>query len=561
MKSALLNNHKNQLIVFIGGCILGIIAFGSIFGFAVVNPTYDDWIFHSAGDMGQHYLGWKFYRNTSWTFPFGLIDGLSSEGMISCIYTDSIPLLAVFFKLISPVLPETFQYIGLWELISYMLMGGLSALLVYRYNKNPLFCITVSIFYILAPATIARAMHHEALSGQWILILGLLLCAYREHNWKHRITPVILWTVLGILAVSIHIYFIPMIYMIMLGYILSDIFKSKKAVRPIAVFASTTFFSLIFMYGIGAFYGDGNLKAGGLGIYSANYNAFFNSYGYSKFLKPLNTCNNNSEGMGYLGLGMILLGFMSIIVTFYLIEKKNKPFLSALKDTAAEYRTDLIICFIVIAASMFLAASPIGTFNGRVIYTINYPGAINNILEIFRASGRFIWVSDYILFTAFLAIISKLDGKKTVCFAAFLCLGIQLLDLRDWFTNLHTAFASDKINYQSPVQSEKMDELSDGADEFIFLPLPRNYLEYRDMYYAFAEYACDNDMELSSFYLARADYDILAEYAREQLELLSSGNGRDDAVYVFMDTDSVPQNINGIEIYEIGGYTLAVCSD
>ena len=38
------------------------------------------------------------YRNSDWHFPIGMIDSLVYPNQTSVIYTDSIPLFAIFFK-------------------------------------------------------------------------------------------------------------------------------------------------------------------------------------------------------------------------------------------------------------------------------------------------------------------------------------------------------------------------------------------------------------------------------------------------------------------------------
>jgi hypothetical protein len=51
----------------------------------------------------------------------------------------------------------------------------------------------------------------------------------------------------------------------------------KKKLLAACTFASSAFFTLLTMWGIGAFYGNGSYVDGGFGIYSANLNTFFNS--------------------------------------------------------------------------------------------------------------------------------------------------------------------------------------------------------------------------------------------------------------------------------------------
>lgn len=56
----------------------------------------------------------------------------------SVIFTDSIPLFAILFKILSPVLPETFQYFDFWGMISYMLQGAISAKILKKYLRSDL---------------------------------------------------------------------------------------------------------------------------------------------------------------------------------------------------------------------------------------------------------------------------------------------------------------------------------------------------------------------------------------------------------------------------------------
>ena len=123
--------RKDRLILFLAGCALGVACFLWVYGGAIINPMYDAWIFNTDMDLKQHYIGWCHYRMSDWHFPVGLIDTLSYPTSVSVIYTDSIPLVAFIFKLIRNVLPKRFQYFGMFGLLSFMLMGGISSLLIH----------------------------------------------------------------------------------------------------------------------------------------------------------------------------------------------------------------------------------------------------------------------------------------------------------------------------------------------------------------------------------------------------------------------------------------------
>ena len=100
---------------FLYPLLLGAIAFFIVVGFEPLNPVNAGWILGRL-DPTQHYLGWLFYRNSEWTFPIGLNPLFGQDLSSSIVYSDSIPLLAIPFKLLGPLLPERFHYFGIWLL-------------------------------------------------------------------------------------------------------------------------------------------------------------------------------------------------------------------------------------------------------------------------------------------------------------------------------------------------------------------------------------------------------------------------------------------------------------
>lgn len=108
-----INKHKIGLLTILSG-IIGAIVFVFIYGTKVLNVTETEWIFR-VGDLSQHQLGWEFFRKADWSFPIGLFNTLSYPNYASIIFTDSIPLFAVIFKIFSEILPETFQYFGIYR--------------------------------------------------------------------------------------------------------------------------------------------------------------------------------------------------------------------------------------------------------------------------------------------------------------------------------------------------------------------------------------------------------------------------------------------------------------
>lgn len=117
---------STYIVVPLLSALLGAAIFLRIYGWQVLVPTYTDWLTMGVADLSQHYLGWCFYRNSPWLLPIGMMNTLPYPFVASIIFSDSIPVMAVLFKLLSPVLPQSFQYFGIWGLLCFMLQAALA---------------------------------------------------------------------------------------------------------------------------------------------------------------------------------------------------------------------------------------------------------------------------------------------------------------------------------------------------------------------------------------------------------------------------------------------------
>ena len=541
---------RNFFLLPCVSAIMGIISFCVIYGIKIIDPTYVEWITSSSGDPVQHYIGWVYYRNSPWTFPLGLIDGLTMPDKISCIYTDSIPLFAVFFKLLSPVLPDKFQYAGIWGVFSFAVQGFVSTVLLQKFSKNPLFCLSASLCYIVSPTILQRLYGHDSLSAHWLIIAALALWVYQNHKWKYKSTPIILWAILAIVAPLIHIYLMAMVYVVMAGAFLTYILQNKR-IRYVLICGSVSVAcSFITMYSFGAFYCKGRYTDGGLGIYSSNLNTFVNSFGNSVLLKPMRIYEGQEEGYGYLGLGIIAGSIIAFCFSLYILFRlwRNKGVLKFLKKNAG-YIAGGIFIFI---SSLNIAVSPDVSLNVRILTIRAYPDIIVSILSIFRASGRFVWICDYMIYTVVFMVLSKINLKKLSCVIVFSIAIIQMADLSNVIKN---KFCDKRIEYTSPLYSEKWQEILDGVTEIRYMPLPPDHKTKHEQYIKLGIYACENDIKMSSFYCARENYDDMAEFSEKSLLELQSGGGQNDVLYIFFDESCIPADNEKLEIYEADGIT------
>ena len=353
---SILSKYSPTCLHFLLGCILGGFIFVLIYGVSVLDVTNIDWLTHSKDneglwDLTQHYLGWVFYRNSHWHFPLGLADGLYSNP-VSIVYTDSIPLFAFLCKILSPILPETFQYFGIFGFITYFLTGGFGALIIAKFTNNPIFTGLSAIILAISPVLTKRMFYHTALSAHFLILIAFALWIYRDSNFlsidsKNKLhlkkSYIGFWCLLTVCSALVNAYYTPMIVGILLLSCLQDLISRGKNNTPIISHVSTVFASIlttaITAFSFGYFYGDVAPSTGGLTNLSFNLNQLINpnnylcqienynynlaSQSYSKVLPGLNVVSGwQEEGFSYLGLGIIAA---LIVLIIFLIIKSFSP--------------------------------------------------------------------------------------------------------------------------------------------------------------------------------------------------------------------------------------------
>ncbi|MCI8483229.1 MAG: hypothetical protein HFH41_02680 [Lachnospiraceae bacterium] len=399
--------------------LLMIFIFCSIYGLQVLNPTYTDWLLEG-GDLSQHYLGWKAYQASPWTFPIGDTDYLAYPNNTSIIFTDSIPCFAVLFKLLSPVLPEEFQYFGLWGLLCFVLQGILSARIIRHFTENRWILILSSVLFALAPVMIWRMYLHTALAGQWVLLLALETVFACEKYFDNKKIYCI-WFLTGVLASSIHICFLMMCGMILAGYCITDIMACKRMKRSAGVLLTYLVSSGITVGILGGFSSGFSAEADGLGRYSLNLNGLLNPQGWSRIYRDRALYGDGQyEGFAYLGAGCMLL---LILVLVSVMEKWK------IREVLKRYSCKAAAITVLFMMTFVFALSPVVTMGNRVLFTFPLPEKMIQYWSVFRSSGRFVWVVVYLLMLCSSIVLSKTFSRKMSVGILLVCIFIQVCDI------------------------------------------------------------------------------------------------------------------------------------
>lgn len=484
----------DDTIMYCGIIIISILIFISLYGIKVLNPVYVDWLL-SGGDLSQHYLGWVAFRKSTWSFPIGLFDYLSFPNLTSIIFTDSIPIFAILFKILSPILPANFQYFGLWGIMSYTLQGIFAAKIIKKYTDSRIAIIFMSGMVILTPSMINRMFVHTALGGQWLILYSLsLLFNRKDYRSKRKIYLHIL--LLSILTASIHLYFVLMNGIIIVGICLLELLETKRWHRFFAIVFEYIIIIFVIVGLLGGFSSGMNPSIGGLGIFNFNLNGFYNAQGWSCILDDLPVISEyqGSEGFSYLGLGVILLQLLGIVALAFSNDRR-----SIIRNN---WKIVLSLLLIFITA-IIVALSPEITIGNVILLQLKLPDFIINIWSIFRASGRIVWIDIYIIEIVSFIIFSKIVNKKNILMPVIIILFIiQIYDIHLVIINKHNQFAKE-TEYISELKNEKFwDNIAceNKIEHIFFYSVPD-----LDTLYSIVNWSLENDITVNNFYFARTN--------------------------------------------------------
>ena len=451
----------------------------------------------------------------------------------SVIYTDSIPIFAVFFKLFRSILPQQFQYFGIWGLLCFVLQGYYAAKILGERSSSKAVILAGSIFFIVSPIMVFRMYYHTALAAHWLILLAIYFYSKHEKEYRDIFRPVMQWGILGILIGSIHLYFVPMCGAILLGYILCSIWKERK-IRIRFFYPGISFSVGLFLtvYLLGGFSSGADTGTNNLGLFSFNLNAFLNPMSYSTLLKntslwdwPFYT-QGQYEGFSYLGMGIILLCVCGIGLMIKNIFRRRKP---------SVYQVMTVLMSIGLIA---LAVSPTITWNDKLLLQLPYSSTLYKYWGIFGSSGRMAWPVVYFLMVFGITSIGNMKWKRKEIAGVVLILAclVQVVDLSGQLYKRHENY-SEKVVYQSPLAGSVWDDII-SSGEYKHVVWVTHNVDHNDVIQV-AIYAMRNDMTMGNFYFARGidKRDII----EEQLQ-----NTSEDCVYVFLKSDDTFE----YEIYE-----------
>lgn len=179
------------------------------------------------------------------------------------------------FKLLGGILPTRFQYFGWWGLLCYALQGGLAQAVIARiagvqptFGRDDKSKAAVAIIMspgqtaklwgsvlgagvlVLFPALTIRMFAHTALAANWLVLLALYLWLRSDELMPTTRRACLIWGGMGLLCAGIHLYYLPMVGLVLVGYVVRRALQKRgfaAVLAPIAAFCAAALAELVLL--------------------------------------------------------------------------------------------------------------------------------------------------------------------------------------------------------------------------------------------------------------------------------------------------------------------------
>lgn len=530
--------------------LLGILAFFIVVGPRALNPMNVAWL--AEGDPATHYLGWAFFRHSPWTFPLGLNPTYGMELSNAVIFSDSNPLFALIFKPFATLLPEPFQYFGLWFLTCFILQSWFAWKLMGLATRNVALQLLGAGLFLFVPAMIIRMGVHLSLGGHFLVVAALYL-ALRPVTHKRLLA----WGVLLAATALVHAYLLAMVALIWIADLAANAIQRRLTpIKALVEFIGLFLLVSFCCWQAGYFsVGDSGLALMGYGLFRANVLTFFDPGTWSYVLRDMPSVLGDGEGFAFPGLGVIFLLICALVLL-----------LQGAGDIGAKARRYPMLLLALVGLALFAASNNIGV--GAFEFQIPLPDSVIALATIFRGSGRMVWPVMYMAIFVILYVVVRGHSTRTALLLLSIALVIQVADTRSGWANSRDFFmTSPASRWKTPLVDPFWEQAAEHYKSVRWLR-PQNYSE---QWITLANYAVTHHLPTNAVYLGRVSTVATDKAQAESADMADSGRYAPDTLYVLddrtllqaaltLDTDNdVLARIDGLNVLAPGWKRCADC--
>ncbi|MEM8596320.1 MAG: hypothetical protein AAGF76_07635, partial [Pseudomonadota bacterium] len=388
----------------------GLVACGYFAGFGSLwAQTLDPAEF---SDRAQTISGVLAYLRDDWRFPLFDVEDWVEGRTVNVIFTDSLPLYLLPWKL-AGASPETaFHYfLPSWTVLSFAAQGGAAALALWLMGARGGLVVLFGSLLIAALPIFSYRFIHVALATHSVIVLALGLALVRmPEEAGATLRRLLAWAALLSAALLTHLYLFMMVvglYAVALGALL---LQSRREPMPlpalvliVALLATADL--LLGIIAVSGHLSSPSVVSMGFGYFSANLATFFMPLDHSLFFADtIDAPLGQYEGFAYLPLGTLAVVLLGGVLAVWRR--------AAVVGRARLVLADPLGAALVIFASLFLIVFATGGqfyWGETALLTTTLPWPLEPLGAVFRSSGRFIWLVGYgVVLLAILSVATRL---------------------------------------------------------------------------------------------------------------------------------------------------------
>jgi hypothetical protein len=509
--------------------LMGLMAFWIWGGAYTIAPGHVGWVM-SGLDTPTHYQGWQFFRHSTWwQWPIGNNPANGSDAPGTIVLSDSIPLVAIPFKLLSPLLPKDFQYFGLWALSCFFLQGWFARKLLGRLTNDPVVKLLGTAFFLSATIFLMRVYLHPALSAQWVLLAAF----YLFFDTRFRALP---WSILLCVTVLVHAYLFAMLLVLWFADLIQRLWRGEYTLTKVCVHCLITAFAVLaLMWAAGYLVHSSTITAG----IRSHLDLFFPLWTgirvwgeWSRFLPASDMDLLAYDGFGYFGLGFILILLVAIASCVAHAAGKIHR-----QGSEVQPPSSWIAASVACGALFVYALGNKIYFSQRLLFSYPLVPWLDHFYDVFRASARMMWPTWYLLLFAVLYILLRSMPLRYVRYLLAFCLLVQFADLSKPVMDMRNKLAANHT-WHSVMTSPLWVDLAVRYKHVGYLQpatIPVEWVTFVPSYHSVADFAAINGMTINIAYLARQDQEQMAKARAARIALLKRGLAEPETFYVVED--------------------------
>lgn len=331
-------------------------------------------------DITQYVAGFNAFVHEPWHWPLLRIESLNTPEGTLASFLDTIPLYAMFLKVVHPGAGYWNPY-GLWIALCFTLQG-VGAWWICREAGMRSWPVLVALALLLAsfPA-LTRRIPHTSLMSQWLLLFALAV--YLRSGRLGRLATGS-WGALLIGAFYINIYLFAMASSIFAADVLRELLRRpfgrasilRALLAPVAVYGLLFATMWITMLPLPPGAGSGDW---GFGYFSMNLLAPLHG---GMLLQLEHPESQPGQGEGFAYLGIFLLALTAFVVTLHV--RRDPHF----------WRRHGALLGALVVLTLYALSDHVYLGN-RLLYALQLPPWTDGVTSTFRSSGRFFWPVGY----------------------------------------------------------------------------------------------------------------------------------------------------------------------